>query len=113
MDKLRLRLALIAALPEPIILDRLRRLAPADLAAFRKRYGIQECRSKGQCAIRSTFHATKAQHRELRNCHLLTSMYQTRCKCEASQQHIPPIPFTAHQVLAQRLVPEGEKRPHR
>ena len=37
--KLRLRLELIAALPEPILLDRLRRLSQAELIAFRRRYG--------------------------------------------------------------------------
>jgi hypothetical protein len=35
--KLRLRLELIAALPEPILLDRLRRLSQAELIAFRRR----------------------------------------------------------------------------
>jgi hypothetical protein len=49
--KLRLRLELIAALPEPIMLDRLRRLSVADLIVFRRMYGIQECRCKARCKI--------------------------------------------------------------
>ena len=49
--KLRLRLELIAALPEPIMLDRLRRLSVAELTVFRRMYGIQECRCKGRCQI--------------------------------------------------------------
>ena len=40
--KLRLRLELIAALPEYILLDRLRRLAKAELTMFRRFYGIRE-----------------------------------------------------------------------
>src|SRR5262245_24123070 len=42
--KLRLRLELIAALPEQIMLDRLRRLSVAELIVFRRFYGIPECR---------------------------------------------------------------------
>jgi hypothetical protein len=49
--KLRLRLALIAALREPILLDRLRRLSVAELIAFRRLYGIRECRCKGKCKV--------------------------------------------------------------
>jgi hypothetical protein len=49
--KLALRLALIAALPEPILLERLRRLSVAELIVFRKRCGIRECRCKGRCKV--------------------------------------------------------------
>jgi hypothetical protein len=49
--KLRLRLELIAALPEPILLDRLRRLSVAELTAFRRLYGIRECRCQGPCKV--------------------------------------------------------------
>jgi hypothetical protein len=49
--KLRLCLRLIAALPEPIMLDRLRRLSVAELIAFRRMYGIRECRCKGRCKV--------------------------------------------------------------
>jgi hypothetical protein len=50
--KLRLRLELIAALPEPILLERLRRLSQAELIAFRRRYGIRECCCRSRCKIR-------------------------------------------------------------
>ena len=50
--KLRLRLELIAALPEPILLERLRRLSQSELIAFRRRYGICECHRRGRCKIR-------------------------------------------------------------
>src|SRR5262245_9433589 len=49
--KLRLRLELIAALPEPILLDRQRRLSVAELILFRRFYGIRECRCKGPCKV--------------------------------------------------------------
>src|SRR5262245_19752237 len=49
--KLRPRLELIAALPEPILLDRLRRLSVAELILFRRLYGIRECRCKGPCNV--------------------------------------------------------------
>jgi hypothetical protein len=39
------------------------------------------------------------------------SMFQSRCQCAACRQAIPPIPFSAHQLLAKRLVPEGETAP--
>jgi hypothetical protein len=120
--KLRLRLELIAALPEPIMLDRLRRLAKAELIVFRHLYGIQECRCKGRCTIQHfMLRATSAAKlgrsrrlaarlvRELRD--NPTSMYQTRCQCAAAQQVAPPIPFSAHQLLAKLLVPEGETAP--
>ena len=120
--KLRLRLELIAALPEPIMLDRLRRLAKAELTVFRRLYGIRECRCKGRCKIQHfMLRVTSAEKlgrsrrlaarlvRELRD--NPTSMYQTRCQCAACRQAIPRIPFAAHQVLAQRLVPEGETAP--
>jgi hypothetical protein len=45
-------LALIVALPEPIMLERLRRLSKAELTVFRRRYGIRECRCKGRCKVR-------------------------------------------------------------
>jgi hypothetical protein len=38
-------------------------------------------------------------------------MFQTRCQCEASRQPVPPIPFSAHQLLAELLLPEGEQPP--
>ena len=120
--KLRLRLELIAALPEPIMLDRLRRLSVAELTAFRRLYGIRECRRTGQCKIQQfmlrTTSAVKLGKsrrlaarlaREVRNDPF--SMYQTRCQCAACRQQIPPVPFAVHQLLAQRLVPEGETAP--
>ena len=120
--KLRLRLELIAALPEPIMLDRLRRLSVAELTAFRRMYGIQECRCKGRCQIQQfMLRSTAAMKlgksrrlaarlaREVRNDPF--SMYQTRCQCAACRQAIPPVPFSAHQLLAKRLVPEGETAP--
>ena len=124
--KLLLRLALIVALPEPIMLARLRRLSKAELTVFRKRYGIRECRCKGRCAIRqddelraARFQAAQAAKsrrqasqrlRELRG--EPTSMHQSRCRCAACRQSIPPIPFSAHQLLAKLPVPEGETAPH-
>lgn len=105
--KLRLRLALIAALPEPIMLDRLRRLSKAELIAFRRRYGIRECCMKGRCRIKflKTFWWEFGDN---------GSKYQTRCRCAASRQVIPAIPFSAHQLLATLLkAPEGECEPHR
>ena len=120
--KLRLRLELIAALPEPIMLDRLRRLSVAELTAFRRLYGIRECRFKGRCKIQQfmlrTTSAVKLGKsrrlaarlaREVRNDPY--SMYQSHCQCAACRQAIPPVPFAAHQILAQRLVPEGETAP--
>src|SRR5262245_7133331 len=122
--KLRLRLELIAALPEPILLDRLRRLSVADLILFRRLYGIRECRCQGPCKVQHfMLRATSAAKlgrsrrlaarlaRELRN--NPPSMYQTRCQCGACRQPIPPVPFAVHQLLAQRLVPEGETAPRR
>ena len=120
--KLRLRLELIAALPEPIMLDRLRRLSVAELTAFRSLYGIRECRCKGPCKVQqfmlrttSALKLGKSRRlaarlaREVRNDPFST--YQTRCQCAACRQIIPPVPFTAHQLLAQRLVPAGETAP--
>jgi hypothetical protein len=121
--KLRLRLELIAALPEPILLDRLRRLSQAELIAFRRRYGIRECQRRGRCKIQQfVLRGTKQlvaagasrrlvarQLRELRDCP--TSMFQTHCNCAASRQAVPPIPFSAHQLLAKLLVPDGETPP--
>ena len=124
--KLRLRLELIASLPEPILLDRLRRLSQAELIAFRRRYGIRECHRRGRCKIRQYLHdgtkllvAVGASRRlALRQLAALrddcpSSMFQSRCACEASRQAVSPIPFSAHQLLAKRLVPEGETAPHR
>lgn len=124
-QKLALRLALIVALPEPIMLERLRRLSKAELIVFRKRYGIRECDRKGACAIRQhSLSATKQQVlaealgsrrlayqrlRELRT--LPSSMHQSRCKCAASRQAFPPVPFSVHQLLAALLVPGGETAP--
>lgn len=120
--KLRLRLELIAAQPEPIMLDRLRRLSKADLVAFRRLYGICECRYKGRCKVQQfMLRATSAEKlgrsrrlaarllREVRNDP--PSMFQSRCQCAACRQAIPPIPFSAHQLLAKLLVPEGETAP--
>jgi hypothetical protein len=120
--KLRLRLELIAALPEPILLDRLRRLSVAELTAFRRLYGIRECRCQGPCKVEhfmlrtsSALKLGKSRRlaarlaREVRN--NPPSMYQSRCKCAACRQPIPPVPFAVHQLLAQRLVPEGETAP--
>ena len=122
--KLRLRLELIAALPEPIMLDRLHRLSVAELSAFRRLYGIRECRCKGRCKVQQfmlrTTSAVKLGKsrrlaarlaREVRNDPF--SMYQTRCQCAACRQTIPPVPFAVHQLLAKLLVPEGETPPHR
>jgi hypothetical protein len=53
--KLRLRLELIAALPEPILLDRLRRLSQVELIAFRRRYG-----NSPRCAMSARAACTKA-----------------------------------------------------
>jgi hypothetical protein len=124
--KLRLRLELIAALPEPIMLDRLRRLSVAELTVFRRLYGIRECRCRGRCKVEQfgELHATRTCVAEGRSRRLAarllrevrnnpTSMYQTRCQCAACRQAIPPIPFSAHQLLAKLLVPEGETAPHR
>jgi hypothetical protein len=124
--KLRLRLELITALPEPIMLDRLRRLSVTELIAFRRVYGIRECRCKGRCKVEQfgELRATRTAVAEGRSRRLAarllrevrsnpTSMYQTRCQCAACRQAIPPIPFAAHQLLAKLLVPEGETPPHR
>jgi hypothetical protein len=123
-QKLRLRLELIAALPEPIMLDRLRRLSVAELTAFRRLYGIRECGCKGRCKVqqfmlRATSSLKLARSRRLA-ARLLRevrndppSMFQSRCKCAACRQVIPPIPFSAHQLLAKLLVPEGETAPQR
>jgi hypothetical protein len=123
--KLRLRLELIAALPEPILLERLHRLSQAELIAFRRRYGIRECRLKGKCRIHQfLLDATRplaaglsgrAAARVLRQVRELPqSMFQTRCQCQASAQRLPPIPFSAHQLIAALLpIPEGETRPMR
>ena len=120
--KLRLRLELIAALPEPILLDRLRRLSVAELTAFRSLYGIRECSFKGRCKVQQMMlrvtrplkvgrsrRSVARLIQELRD--NPTSMYQSRCECAACRQAVPPIPFAAHQFLAQRLVPEGETAP--
>jgi hypothetical protein len=122
--KLRRRLELIAALPEPIMLDRLRRLAKAELIVFRRLYGIRECRCKGRCKVEQfMLRATSSLKlgrsrrlaarllREVRNDP--PSMFQSRCKCAACRQAIPPIPFSVHQLLAKLLVPAGETAPHR
>jgi len=116
------RLELIAALPELIMLGRLRRLSVADLTAFRSLYGIRECRCQGRCKVQQfLLRATSAVKlgrsrrlaarlaRELRN--NPPSMYQTRCRCAAARQEVSPIPFSVHQLLAERLVPEGETAP--
>ncbi len=125
--KLRLRLALIAALPEPVLLDRLRRLPKAVLIAFRRRYGIRECHCKSRCRIQQLGElraarclvAGKADSRRHARRKLFdlrgdpTSMYQTRCQCAACRQPIPPIPFSAHQLLAKLLkATEGERGPN-
>jgi hypothetical protein len=123
-QKLRLRLGLIAALPEPILLDRLRRLSVAELIVFRRLYGIRECHRRGRCKIRQYLHdgtkllvaAGVSRRHALRQLAALrdecpSSMFQSRCACEASRQDVPPIPFSAHQILAKLLVPEGETAP--
>ena len=97
--KLRLRLELIAALPEPIMLDRLRRLSKAELIAFRRLYGIRECRCKGRCKVEqfmlratSSLKLGRARRlaarllREVRNDP--PSMYQSRCRCAACRQAV-------------------------
>ena len=117
--KLRLRLELIAALPEPIMLDRLRRLSVAELTVFRRMYGIQECGCTGRCQIQQFMLRTTAAMklgksrrlaarlaREVRNDPF--SMYQSRCQCGACRQAVP---FAVHQLLAKLLVPEGETAP--
>jgi hypothetical protein len=84
---------------------------------------IRECQRRGRCKIRQfVLSGTKRlvavgtcrrlvarQLRELRDCP--TSMFQTHCNCAASRQVVPPIPFSAHQLLAKLLVPEGETAP--
>jgi hypothetical protein len=120
--KLAVRLALIAALPEPIMLARLRRLSKAELTVFRRRYGIRECRCKGRCKVQQFMLAEGRAVRTGRSRRLAArlmrelrndppSMHQSRCQCAACRQAIPPIPFSAHQLLAKLLVPEGETRP--
>jgi hypothetical protein len=120
--KLALRLALIAALPEPVLLERLRRLSMAELIVFRRRYGIRECRCTGRCKVQQLMLAEGRAVRNGRSRRLAArlmrelrndppSMYQTRCQCAACRQAIPPIPFSAHQLLAKLLVPEGETAP--
>jgi hypothetical protein len=120
--KLLLRLALIVALPEPLMLERLRRLSKAELVVFRRRYGIRECRCKGRCKVQQLMLAEGRAARTGRSRRLAArlmrelrndppSMYQTRCQCAACRQVIPPIPFSAHQLLAKLLVPEGETKP--
>ena len=89
--KLRLRLELIAALPESIMLDRLRRMSVAELTEFRRLYGIRECGCKGRCKVQQfmlrTTSAVKLGKsrrlaarlaREVRNDPF--SMFQTRCR---------------------------------
>jgi hypothetical protein len=101
--KLRLRLALIAALPEPILLERLQRLPRTELEAFQRRYGIRECSRKGRCQIRFLQTIWDAD---------TGSSNQTRCVCAASRQATPPIPFSAHQQLA-KLLKVTERGPYR
>src|SRR5262245_2340015 len=104
--KLRLRLELIAALPAPILLDRLRRLSVAELILFRRLYGIRECRCQGPCTVQHfMLRATSAVKlgrsrrlaarlaRELRN--NPPSMYQTRCQCAACRQATPRMTLRA------------------
>src|SRR5688500_14467228 len=97
-------------------------LSKAELIVFRRRYGIREYRCTGRCKVqqlmlveggaartgRSRRLAARLM-RELRNDP--PSMYQTRCQCAACRQAIPTIPFSAHQLLAKLLVPEGETAP--
>jgi len=120
--KLALRLALIVALPEPILLERLRRLSVAELIVFRRRYGIRECRCTGRCKVQQFMLAEGRAARTGRSRRLAArlmrelrndppSMHQSRCQCAACRQAIPPIPFSAHQLLAKLLVPEGETAP--
>ncbi|MCI0376520.1 MAG: hypothetical protein L0215_02825 [Gemmataceae bacterium] len=103
--KLRLRLALIAALPEPILRERLKHLPKVELIAFRRRYGIRECRLKGRCKIKYL--------RTIWDAGDNSSSSQTCCQCAAARQAIPPIPFSAHQLLAKLLkTVEGERGPN-
>jgi hypothetical protein len=114
--KLRLRLALIAALPEPILLERLRRLSVAELIVFRRRYGIRECRCRSRCKIRQFLHdGTKllaavgvSRRLALRQLAALrddcpSSMFQSRCACEASRQGVLPIPVLGPSTLGQAV----------
>jgi hypothetical protein len=94
-----------------------------ELIAFRRLYGIRECRCKGRCKVEQfgELRATRTCVAEGRSRRLAarllrevrsnpTSMYQTRCQCAACRQAIPPIPFSAHQLLA-KLLQEGETKP--
>jgi len=121
-QKLALRLAIIAALPEPILLERLRRLSVTELIVFRRRYGIRECRCTGRCKVQQFMLAEGRAARTGRSRRLAArlmrelrndppSMHQSRCQCSACRQAIPPIPFSVHQLLAKLLVPEGETKP--
>jgi hypothetical protein len=49
---LKLRLELIARLPEPILLERLRALPLVELKAWLKAFGPRECRLRGRCRPR-------------------------------------------------------------
>src|SRR5262245_51991770 len=120
--KLRLRLELIAALPEPILLDRLRRLSVAELTAFRRLYGIRECRCQGPCKVQHLMLRTSSALKLGRSRRLAArlardirnnpqSMYQARCQCVACLQPLPQVPVAVHQHLGQRLVTEVETAP--
>jgi hypothetical protein len=101
-------------------------LSKAELIPFRRRYGIRECRCRSRCKIRQYLRdGTKllvdvgaSRRLALRQLAALrdecpSSMFQSRCACEASRQGVPPIPFSVHQLLAKLLVPEGEYAPRR
>jgi hypothetical protein len=95
------------------------------LIAFRRRYGIHKCRFKGKCRIHqflldatrslATGLCGRAAARVLGQVRALPqSMFQTRCECQASRQPVPPIPFSAHRLIAELLpIPEGEAGPMR
>jgi len=94
----------------------------AELIVFRRRYGIRECRCKGRCKVQQFMLAEGRAARTGRSRRLAArlmrelrndppSMHQSRCQCCTCRQAIPPIRFSAHQLLAKLLVPEGETAP--
>jgi hypothetical protein len=124
--KLRLRLELIAALPESIMLDRLSRFSVAELTAFRRMYGIRECRCKGRCKWSSSANFAPPgpvwPRGDLAGWPLGCS---ARCATTrpACTRHAASVPHAGRQsrqfhsghinFLAALLIPEGETAPHK
>jgi len=95
--KLRLRLALIANYPEPVLLERLAQLSRRELRAFQHLFGIREC-----LAV-SGRHApcTPRQRKGV----------WSPCRCPASRQADPKVPWSAQQLLLALLRPADFKEP--